>query len=64
LETVAQAIQARHQEMFGADDAAPGSAPSAGRPATGTAASGGSRDDAASPEPDLSQRINIYRGLQ
>lgn len=65
LETVAQAIQARHQEMFGVDDAAPGTAASQGNstPAA-TDSSGGSGDSAASRETDLSQRINIYRGLQ
>lgn len=64
LETVAQAIHARHQEMFGADEAAPGSAPSSATPSAGTAASDGSPGNPASPETDLSQRINIYRGLQ
>ena len=64
LETVAQAIQARHQEMFGADDSAPGSASSAGNPSPGKAASGGSAGQAPPQEPDLSQRINTYRGLQ
>ena len=61
LEAVAQAIQARHQEMFGADDAAPGSAPASARDSS---ASGGSDKEAPVQEPDLSQRINIYRGLQ
>jgi hypothetical protein len=64
LEAVARAIQARHQEMFGADDAAMGSAPAAGASASGPAASGGSSQEAPAQEPDLSQRINIYRGLQ
>ena len=64
LEAVAQAIQARHQEMFGADDARMGSAPAARTSTTDSAAAGGSGQEAPSQEPDLSQRINIYRGLQ
>lgn len=61
LEAVANTIQARHQAMFGADDAVPGSASSAG---TGPSPSAGSGNDTSAQEPDLSQRINIYRGLQ
>ena len=61
LETVAQGIQARHQEMFGADDpaSATGAAPTG---ASGKQAGG----DPAKTEkqPDLSQMINIYRALQ
>ena len=57
LETVAQTIQSRHQQMFGAEDASMGSAgqtqPGAAGNASGAAA-----------EPDLSQRIHLYRGLQ
>jgi hypothetical protein len=60
LETVAQAIQARHQEMFGADDPASGGKPGQ----VGAAAGAGSQGGEAAKEPDLSQRINIYRGLQ
>lgn len=68
LEGVAQTIQARHQEMFGADDADMGSAPAAGGSASDPAAPGVSGNvsgkAAQAQEPDLSQRINIYRGLQ
>jgi hypothetical protein len=67
LETVANTIQARHQAMFGADEAALGAATSSGASASGPALSGGtagSGNDAPAQEPDLSQRINIYRGLQ
>ncbi|MDB6036127.1 MAG: hypothetical protein JWM16_6465 [Verrucomicrobiales bacterium] len=56
LETVAQGIQARHQEMFGADD-----------PATAAGASGkqaGGDPAKTEKQPDLSQMINIYRALQ
>lgn len=52
LETVAQGIQARHQEMFGED-------PGAAKPAQGKPGAGA--DDA--PPQDLSQTINLYRGL-
>jgi hypothetical protein len=55
LEDVAQAIQKRHREMFG------GEAPAA------AAAEGGAQaaDPAKSEGPvDISQRINLYRGLQ
>ncbi len=52
LETVAKSIQAKHQEMFGGEDAAPGA---------GT--EGGAKDAPAKPA-DLSQTINIYRALQ
>lgn len=64
LEAVAKTIQARHQAMFGADDAALGAAPSAGTGPSGAAPSAGSGKDSPAPETDLSQRINIYRGLQ
>jgi hypothetical protein len=67
LEAVANAIQARHQAMFGADDAAMGSARSAATGASGESGaipSAGSGGQQPAPEPDLSQRINIYRGLQ
>lgn len=64
LEAVANTIQARHQAMFGADDAALGSAPSAGTGPSGATPSAGSGKDSQAPETDLSQRINIYRGLQ
>lgn len=65
LETVARAIQARHQEMFGADDAAAFTDPAyPAAPGPQASASGGSGKDAPAQEPDLSQRINIYRGLQ
>ena len=55
LEKVAHAIQARHQEMFGADD-------------VGSAESGqiqGEKQgpDSASPPPNLSETINSYRAL-
>lgn len=46
LEQVAKGIQARHQAMFGGDDA------SGAKPAT------------EEPPRDLSQTINLYRGLQ
>lgn len=64
LESVAQTIQARHQEMFGGD-AAPG-ASGAGTPAGSIPQSGAGAGNppAAGNEADLSQRINIYRGLQ
>ncbi len=53
LESIAQSIQARHQDMFGADDsAASGSGQKQGQ-ATGSP-----------PAPDLAQTINIYRALQ
>ncbi|MDB5102527.1 MAG: hypothetical protein JWP91_216 [Fibrobacteres bacterium] len=59
LESVAQTIQARHQEMFGADDPAnPGPPGAQGAPA------GSPQAKDAAKEPDLSQMINIYRGLQ
>lgn len=62
LETVANGIQARHQEMFGADEAAaagpetavPGDTGKSGKPA-GVDAEGGT---------DLSQVINLYRSMQ
>jgi hypothetical protein len=57
LETVAQTIQSRHQQMFGAEDASLGAAP----PAGGAQAQAGTDKPA---EPDLSQRIHLYRGLQ
>jgi hypothetical protein len=48
LEKIAQAIQARHKDMFGGD-----------------AKSGEAGSGAAAAEPaDLSQKINLYRGLQ
>lgn len=53
LEAVAQGIQARHQEMFGED---PGGAGKPDQPGQGAAA------DTAPPQ-DLSQTINLYRGL-
>jgi hypothetical protein len=49
LEDVAQAIQKRHKEMFGGDAEAP-AADGAEKPAEGPV--------------DISQRINLYRGLQ
>jgi hypothetical protein len=54
LETVAQGIQARHQAMFGADDAG----------AQGAAGTGGQPQKPDAKEPDLSQMINIYRAMQ
>ena len=63
LEAVANAIQARHQAMFGADDAL-GSAPSAGTAPSLAGSSAGPGGNPPAQEPDLSQRINIYRGLQ
>jgi len=54
LEAVAQGIQARHQEMFGED---PGAArPGQGKPDADAGAEG-------APPRDLSQTINLYRGL-
>ncbi len=55
LEKVAHAIQARHQEMFGADEVA---STQTGQPHSG-------HDDKvpAAPAPDLSQTINSYRAL-
>jgi uncharacterized protein (DUF885 family) len=53
LETVAKAIQARHQEMFGADETDPKGA-----------GAGGKSSKEAEKQPDLSQMINIYRALQ
>jgi hypothetical protein len=62
LETVAQGIQARHAEMFGADEMSGNrSAPSAAggaKPADGEMA----KDPPTAP--DLSQMINIYRAMQ
>ena len=53
LETVAKAIQARHQEMFGADETAgPASGGKPGAPME------------TEKQPDLSQMINLYRALQ
>jgi hypothetical protein len=68
LESVAQTIQARHQDMFGGD-AAPGIPPASGAdpsaPGSGPQGGpGGGNPPAAGNEADLSQRINIYRGLQ
>lgn len=57
LETVAQGIQARHQEWFGAE---PGDEPAPKAGAAGQA----SGKDAGEAAPDLSQTINIYRSLQ
>ncbi|MDB5051123.1 MAG: hypothetical protein JWO30_4194 [Fibrobacteres bacterium] len=54
LETVAQGIQARHQAMFGAEDAGAQAAPG----------QGGQPQQPAAKEPDLSQMINIYRSMQ
>lgn len=45
LETVAQAIQARHKEMFGGD-------------------AGAAEEKSGDAPADLSQKINLYRGLQ
>ncbi|HKP95458.1 MAG TPA: hypothetical protein VJ385_06850 [Fibrobacteria bacterium] len=71
LESVAQGIQARHQEMFGADEPVAGTGNAAGAAAQGAAAQGagaqGAGKEAAqgpAKEPDLSQMINIYRALQ
>ncbi|MEO7424907.1 MAG: hypothetical protein ABI036_06960 [Fibrobacteria bacterium] len=64
LETVAQGIQARHAEMFGADEMSGlgnRSAPSAAGGAK--PADGGIAKDPPS-APDLSQMINIYRAMQ
>jgi hypothetical protein len=68
LENVAQGIQARHAEMFGADEIAGTGTRSAG-PSAGVKPDGGkSGDGDASKDqaqaPDLSQMINIYRALQ
>jgi hypothetical protein len=71
LESVAQTIQARHQDMFGGDPAS-GLPPASGAPGAGASAPGsgpqggpgGGNPPAAGNEADLSQRINIYRGLQ
>lgn len=57
LETVAQGIQARHQDWFGAE---PGDAP-APNPGAAGQSTGKEAGEAA---PDLSQTINIYRSLQ
>jgi hypothetical protein len=65
LESVAQTIQARHQDMFGGDPAA--GLPAASGPGTsapGSTPQGGAGAQAGGSEADLSQRINIYRGLQ
>lgn len=61
LEVVAQGIQARHAEMFGADEAAAASAPAASQPGQ---PSGDAAGKAAAETPDLSQMINIYRAMQ
>jgi hypothetical protein len=55
LEKVAHAIQARHQEMFGADEG--------GANQTGQAQGGLEAKAPAAPAPDLSQTINSYRAL-
>ena len=55
LENVAHAIQARHQDMFGADD---------GGIADPGKAQPGEAGQAAAQPADLSQTINIYRALQ
>lgn len=52
LEAVAQGIQARHQEMFGED-------PGGGKPAQGAQGA----EAVPAPPQDLSQTINLYRGL-
>ncbi len=69
LETVAEGIQARHAEMFGADESAVargGSGGQAGAP-NGPAGAKPPGGDGAKPDPqapDLSQMINIYRAMQ
>lgn len=57
LEAVAQGIQARHQDWFGAE---PGDTPT---PKAGSADQTAGKD-AGEAAPDLSQTINIYRSLQ
>jgi hypothetical protein len=56
LETVAHAIQAKHQEMFGEEVA--------GAAASGSTSEAGSGSDGSSAAQDLSQTINKYRALQ
>jgi hypothetical protein len=67
LEAVAKGIQARHQEMFGADEAmgaAQGGTAGQGNP--GVTGQQGSADAAAKGgvQPDLSQMIHLYRSMQ
>ncbi|MEO6097019.1 MAG: hypothetical protein ABIW76_15605 [Fibrobacteria bacterium] len=71
LESVAQTIQARHQEMFGSDastaipsDPGAGTSGPGSLPPRGQGGQGGGNAPTAGNEADLSQRINIYRGLQ
>jgi len=64
LESVAKTIQARHQEMFGADEAAGNPAGPAGSQSPQGQGTQGGEDGTASKEQDLSQRIHLYRGLQ
>jgi hypothetical protein len=65
LETVAQAIQARHQEWFGSDAEPPGTAPPAGSGPAATGEAGTAADESGKGQAgDLSQLINLYRSLQ
>jgi hypothetical protein len=67
LESVAKGIQARHQEMFGADEtvgAAQGGSAAQGN--AGVTDQGDGAKDAAKgdAQPDLSQMIHLYRSMQ
>ena len=55
LEDVAKGIQAKHQEMFGAEDTGVSG---------GAVGNAGASQESVAKQPDLSQTINAYRALQ